>query len=157
MLASGSLERRRPSKTLLFLILAIIAGVIPAALTNEGLPHATRALGAWLFLQILTGYCLAWLATQWSPAFLMSACVGAVFAGVFLNAYFLIYAPRLSLDAFSADIKMDAERCRGEKDWVRLAKRYPEAPITVRYYLMRFDQQTCESSKMTYVRLLASK
>ena len=49
------------SRLLLIAVLGLLIGITPAALTNDGLPHALRSLAAWPFFAIVTGVLLSQL------------------------------------------------------------------------------------------------
>jgi hypothetical protein len=51
----AALRRARPSGWLMFAAFGYLAGVIPAALTWEGVPHALRSIGALPFLFVIVG------------------------------------------------------------------------------------------------------
>ena len=45
----------REVQLLLFILLQIFIGIIPSALTHEGIPHALRPIGAWPFVALASG------------------------------------------------------------------------------------------------------
>ncbi len=63
-------------------------GIVPAALTWDGLPQALRAIAAWPFVALFTGavLALAWSRRRWMPAVL--AVVALAHTVYFLPAYF---------------------------------------------------------------------
>ena len=66
-------------------LLGIVANTVPAALTNEGAPHALRTIGAWPFYALLTGALLAFLARNWPKKILPT--VAVIIAVIFFLLY----------------------------------------------------------------------
>jgi hypothetical protein len=66
-------------------------GVVPSALTWEGIPTAQRAIGAWPFVSLFTGAVLAfaWGQRRWMPPLL--ALVALAHTALFFPAYFHAY------------------------------------------------------------------
>ena len=81
--------------------LGIIVSIIPAALTNEGNPHALRAIGAWPFFAVLSGLFLYRFGTLTNPrAFaVITICIGAIFLFPYFDRYLHEY-PKIAQNAF---------------------------------------------------------
>jgi 4-amino-4-deoxy-L-arabinose transferase-like glycosyltransferase len=81
--------------------LGIMANIIPAALTNEGNPHALRAIGAWPFFAVLSGLFLYRFGTLTNPRAVaaITICIGAVFLVPYLDRYLHEY-PEIAKNAF---------------------------------------------------------
>jgi 4-amino-4-deoxy-L-arabinose transferase-like glycosyltransferase len=104
--------RRKPAVlnwTLAFVVLGYIAGLVPAALTWEGNPHALRAIGAVAFLSVFSGGVLAtiWDVSRWSRIAIVAAAAG--FSVYFLSAYFQSY-PARSLEWFDGPVHSQARQ-----------------------------------------------
>lgn len=82
-------------------LIGILIGITPAALTNEGLPHALRSLAAWPFFALLTGVFLSQIETVLRPKIVMASVsmIGLVFFGAYQYSYFTRY-PNLAQNAF---------------------------------------------------------
>ena len=76
-------------KLLIIALLGIVSNVIPAALTNEGNPHALRTIGCWPFYAILTGVLLHFLSRVFNSRHLY---IGALSIGIL---FFSLYQYRL--------------------------------------------------------------
>lgn len=57
-------ERLPPKEILMVALAGALLGLVPAALTWEGTPHALRAIAAWPFFALLSGYLLAAMEEQ---------------------------------------------------------------------------------------------
>ena len=133
-------KRKRPSHTVIFLLMAAASGIIPAALTWEGLPNALRSFGAQPFTELLVGYCLAQAIARWPQGLIVTAITAAVFAVSFLSVYFTTY-PAESANAFQSDLRLEAEHCKTDQDWVKFFLHYSNDRIIFRYYIIRNYQQ----------------
>ncbi len=131
---------KAPSPLVIFLLMAAASGIIPAALTNEGLPHALRSMGTQPFIELLVGYCLAQAVECWPPLLLAASVTGAAFGASFLFVYFKIY-PGESAEAFMSKVRIDAEHCQTERDWSNFALQNP--PLIARYYILRNYHKPC--------------
>jgi len=139
-------EPRGLNPLLLFCGLGYLAGVVPAALTWEGLPHALRSAGAVPFLALLTGLTVWKIGQVWRPAVIVTAGVSAIFVGYFLWNYFWTY-PDASGGWWYANVRQAAEEARRTGNWTRFAtasKDFPE--VAARYFLIEYDGQDCLSS-----------
>jgi hypothetical protein len=63
----------------------IVLGMLPAALTWEGLPHALRAIGAWPFVSLLGGGLLGLGEQQWRSTGRVACLISLIHAGLFLS------------------------------------------------------------------------
>lgn len=125
-------------------------GILPAALTWESTPHALRSIGAWPFLSLFGGGCIALAEARWSWARPITLTVALIYAGVLLFVYFCEY-PKIARDAFSVPMFTDVARAMqlDENAKAQIARRYPEAS---RIYLIQHENQTCRSSQQTIAR-----
>lgn len=92
-------------KTLLTIaLLGIIANVLPAALTNEGAPHALRAIGAWPFYAILTGVLCVFLERHFPKKILgaLVIMIAVIFFAIYQFSFYTQY-PNTVKDYFLTD------------------------------------------------------
>jgi len=132
-------NKKRPSHLVVFLLMAAASGIIPAALTWEGLPNALRSFGTQPFMELLIGYSLAQAIVRWPKILIVLSVTGAVFAVSFLSVYFTTY-PNESAEAFQSNIRTEAEGCQTQQDWVRFFLHYSNDRIILRYYITRYYQ-----------------
>jgi len=81
--------------------LGIIFGVVPSALTIEGVPHALRSLAAWPFYALLSGILIYYFGQLTNSKIVLISVVltGLIYFCVYLKSYFLDY-PHIAKDAF---------------------------------------------------------
>ena len=105
-------------------VLGILIGITPAALTNEGLPHALRSLAAWPFFAILTGAILYGLEKLLKPQLIMKVTlsIGLIFFGCYQYSYFTKY-PVIAHNSF----------------WIGYS------PLAKAYYQLTKDGASCTS------------
>ena len=80
-------------KLLLIAILGIAANILPAALANQGAPHALRSIGCWPFYALLTGCILDILGRSISSRVvsIITYAISMIFFGLFSWKYFVEY------------------------------------------------------------------
>jgi hypothetical protein len=125
----------------------IVLGVLPAALTWEGLPHALRGIGAWPFVSLLGGGLLAMGEKQWRATAKVACVTSVVHAALFLLLYFRVY-PGLAREAFNVPIYESLTDIPHLSDRDKASLAHSE-PFAVRYFLMRSGQEDCRSSEET--------
>lgn len=133
-------KKKRPSPLVIFLLMAAASGIVPAALTWESLPNALRSFGAQPFTELLLGYSLAQAIDRWPNILIVGSVTGAIFAASFLSVYFTTY-PADSAEAFQSDLRLEAEHCKTDQDWVKFFLHYANDRIIFQYYLMRNYQK----------------
>jgi 4-amino-4-deoxy-L-arabinose transferase-like glycosyltransferase len=140
---SGSLER-----TFVLALVGFFLGLLPAALTNEGLPHALRAIGAWPFVALAGAALLCTVEVHWKRA--VSALAGVValtHVGLYGKTYFVDY-PRIARDAFGAAwtqaLMHPAKRSPAERRSDAITDR-----ATTMYFLMLSGRYDCDQSRRT--------
>jgi hypothetical protein len=132
---------------LLLALFGIVTGVVPSAMTWEGLPHALRSIGAWPFVSLLSGMLLWMLYRRHPRAVFLVLVVSLVFAVAFGHNYFTRY-PRRAHRRFDTPIVTDALAAHATGDWDRfLETRRGYGPVSLRYYLMHYGGETCSSSR----------
>jgi hypothetical protein len=132
---------------LLFCVVGFLAGVVPAALTHEGLPHALRSAGSVPFLVLSTGLIL-WRVSQASRWTLVAVVgIASLFTVYFLTNYFGSYRVA-SREAWGADVRDSAERDLRTGNWRRFAAVSRELPeVSLRYFLVEYGAENCLSSE----------
>lgn len=157
-LATGGLlaavKRTRPTGWVSFIVFGYVAGVIPAALTWEGSPHALRSIGSLPFLMVLVGSAID-AAGRRSPRVgpffpVASTAVASVFALALWGVFFGNYAEGAG-DAFDVKV-VDQLRDPSVMEQVVAADRegrlntsgdsYPL--LALRYYELRTGQVRCQ-------------
>jgi len=90
-------------QTLTIALIGVVVGIIPAALTNEGSPHALRAISVWPFYALTTGIILSRIndLLQSKKIALGFIVLGTIFFGLYQYFYFYKY-PYFSQEAFEA-------------------------------------------------------
>jgi len=145
-------RRRRPGALMNFAAFGYIAGVLPSALTWEGVPHALRSIGALPFLCILVAGAITTVADDMGKAgrFLPVATAGIafVFLAAFVPVFFVAYPPQAAdmFDAPAAEKLSQPELARmlaspSEEQPMRTSG-YPTLPI--QYYELRAGAIRCE-------------
>jgi hypothetical protein len=89
-------------------LVGIVVGLIPAALTNEGSPHALRAISVWPFYALMTGIILSRMNDlfQSKKIALGLIVIGIIFFSLYQYHYFYKY-PYFSQEAFEAGFSND--------------------------------------------------
>ncbi|WP_233990390.1 glycosyltransferase family 39 protein [Polynucleobacter sp. IMCC 30228] len=84
-------------------LIGVVVGIIPAALTNEGSPHALRAISVWPFYALMTGIILSRIndILRSKKIALSFIALGVIFFGLYQYFYFYKY-PYFSQEAFEA-------------------------------------------------------
>lgn len=90
-------------------LVGYLAGILPAAMTWEGNPHALRSIGATLFLALGTGGLLFTLWQRHVTLRLLILAVAALFLGYFQADYHLAY-PARAADWFDARVVQTADQ-----------------------------------------------
>jgi 4-amino-4-deoxy-L-arabinose transferase-like glycosyltransferase len=125
----------RERRLLALALSGILLGLTPAALTWESIPHATRAIGAWPFVSLLTGTLLHVCERHWPRAVRFGSIgMALVFSLFFGRYYFTDYIDRAT-GAFAPSYYRDALRRRAE-----LGR--PASDLTL-YLLMSTNQPNC--------------
>lgn len=134
----------------IFLVICILIAIVPAALTNEGLPHSLRTIGAWPFVMLLVSLGL-WQASRLLPGVMpVGIMVSAIFAGALLNVYFREY-PEKSKGMFGFWTREEASAARSEEDWLRFMYRYRHQDYHFMYYLMNKKGMGCATSREMWI------
>jgi hypothetical protein len=135
---------RNEGRNILYLCAAgVLAAILPAALTTQGLPHSLRSCGAWPFVALASGYAITRfleLKPRLEPAILALA---GVYAAVFALAFFGSYRQN-SAPAFDALIRdQGLAAVRKEISWEDLARIDERAAP---YYMVAYGKLSCQES-----------
>jgi hypothetical protein len=123
----------------------IVLGILPAALTWEGLPHALRGIGTWPFVSLFGGGVLGLGEKQWRTTGPVACVTAILHAAAFLYLYFRVYPP-LARDAFNVPIYEALTNIPQLSDTAKAGLARDE-PFAVRYYLIRSGEYDCRSSE----------
>lgn len=136
--------KRKWNAVAVFLVLGLLAGVSPAALTWEGVPHALRSIGAWPFYALLAGFIYSKLNTK---IIYVIVPLSVIFVSCFYFYYFTQYA-KISYIWFDGSIKQAALSSQAKKDFSLFkAATSQYADAAARYYVMTYDHKSCLESK----------
>jgi len=130
---------------LLFLAANFFIGIIPAALTNQELPHALRICGSWPFMMLFTGFmwwAVAECLTVWWSAITLA---GILCGGALAYQYFTIY-PQESKGMFDYWIKDIAEELKTPQDWQKFMLYVHRRNYHIRYFLVHRLGCTCKQA-----------
>ena len=141
----------RPAKwdrVVVFAMIGFVVGVLPAAITWEGLPHALRSAACWPFAALLTGRVVARLEGEWRWAPPLLAGVAAAFAVAFLYHFFAIY-PVQAQPYFQSLVRDAAEYGQATGDWDKFrdaARAEAYDPHACRYFLTQYAGMDCDQA-----------
>jgi hypothetical protein len=131
----------------------VLIGVVPAALTWEGVPTALRSIGAWPFVALSTGAVLAWAwaRSRWTPPVLAIVALG--FSAHFLPHYFRAYRTvahhwfmRAMPEVIEQERRVDPSKPIARIVADNLGASYSYDQVS-RYYLMSLAKMTCKESE----------
>jgi 4-amino-4-deoxy-L-arabinose transferase-like glycosyltransferase len=115
---------RREAQVLLFSAVGVLCGLMTAAISAQGIPHANRSLTSASFLVLA---CAA-IAVVMSPRvkFLAVICcvVGGVFFASYLRDYFTEFPVRADV-AFNGEIRREGERAQETGDFAGFYAQFP--------------------------------
>jgi hypothetical protein len=135
-------------RVIVFAAVGFFVGILPAAITWEGLPHALRCAACWPFVALLTGRILARLEEEWRWSPPLFAGIAAVFAVGFLYHYFAIY-PTKAEPYYQSLVKDAAEYGQASGDWDKFrtaARAEAYDPHACRYFLMEYAGMDCRQA-----------
>ncbi len=122
-----------------------LLGILPAALTWEGLPHALRAIGAWPFVSLIGAVILVKAEQRWHAIRGLVGATALLHIGIFGYCYVYQF-PRVAAEAFVV-----TWNARLEKPWKQSAETRKanarDAPEEQRYFLMRTGNYDCNESE----------
>ena len=154
-IAAKAQDREKPklNPVFVFCIVGFVLGVLPAALTWEGVPHSLRSAASWPFVALLTGWIIVTLEPQWRWSAPLLTVAGAAFAVSFLYYYFAIY-PTQAEPYFQSLVKDAAEDAQKNGDWDKfrtaaIEEAYDEHAC--RYFLMEYGGLNCETARQFHL------
>lgn len=133
----------------MFCLAGFLIGIIPAALTWEGIPHSLRSAACWPFVCMLSGYIVMKFEQRWPATLPLFAAIALIYAIAFTRNYFLDY-PRRSARAFQASVKQAAEYGRQTGNWqpFRAAARANDYDDGAQaYFLMAYGSKSCDEAR----------
>jgi len=133
----------------LFLMVNILLGVVPAALTNSELPNSLRITGAWPFTCLLSGYLLWQACARWWGLWLGVVILSVFFATTYFNVYFRIY-PGEAKGMFAYWTLEEARGLKTDEDWLKFLMLYRYKDYTARYFLMQYHGMGCTQSEKVW-------
>jgi 4-amino-4-deoxy-L-arabinose transferase-like glycosyltransferase len=132
-----------PTSLLLVGSVGYLAGIVPAALTWESLPHALRSIGSWPFLSILTGTVLASVTQNRRRLELLSLAVAWLCGALLVFVHLSVYRTD-ARRAFDYEVVESAKRAAATGDWQQFddfTRYYP--PLAADYHRIRFGAAEC--------------
>ena len=129
----------------LLAVSGILLGLLPAALTWEGLPHALRAIGAWPFFSLLGAAALVAAEKRWPAVLSLGLATACVHCGLFAWLYFHEY-PRIAGEAMYAPLRESLDNLDRltPEERSQFARENPDA---LRFYMMRNRRYGCLESE----------
>lgn len=146
-------QRKRPSGWMMFAAVGYLAGLCPAALTRDGVPHALRSIGALPFLAVLVGTAIETISDllprgrQLVPV--AAGAVALVFSVAFWRVFLLQY-PAAASAAFNATATqrlLDPRLAQRFTD----VERSPYPPLASRYYQLATGAVRCTPNGVVLV------
>lgn len=130
---------------LLFLIINILIGVFPAALTNSELPNSLRITGSWPFVCLLSGYLLWQACERWWGMWIVTCGLSVFYAVFFFNIYFKVF-PEEGKGMFGYWTLDEANQIKTDEDWLKFLYIYRFQDYNARYFLMQYRKVSCTDS-----------
>lgn len=128
-------------------IAGLLLGVLPAALTWEGVPHALRAIGGWPFVALITGAILAKADQCWRHVRPLACVVGLLHLGLYGVAYFKdfpTFAGEYFDVAWNESMLQFWKQSAETRHW-----NAREGDLAQRYFLMLHGTHNCQQSEKT--------
>ncbi len=135
-------ESLRERNTLALLVIGVFAGLSPAALTWDSLPHALRASSAWPFFAILSAYGLAKIQEHFKYSILIVSVLSLFFVYKFLYAFYFVF-PIDGASFFDVETKEYALKAKTYDDW----KLNGASGSSRRMYMYFMEGSSCVDSK----------
>jgi hypothetical protein len=134
------LQREKLHVIILFALMGIFSGILPAALTWESLPHSLRSIGAWPFFCLLSGTFLFVLIKSWRWFSTVSLLIALSFSSLYLVTYFSYY-PRISANWFGSYILQTAREAQSTGDWETFEARVKNSPLAAQYFRRHYGAE----------------
>ncbi|MCX6119974.1 MAG: glycosyltransferase family 39 protein [Proteobacteria bacterium] len=129
-------------------MIGIFCGVIPAALTWEGIPHALRSVGSWPFFALLSGTTLSfWLTNKPRFTGVLVALVTCISIWQYVSNWNKV--KKLSEPWFDHHITMQVEQLTTESDWLSfaIANRGVYSKDALTYHFIAKGGYTCSIAR----------
>ncbi len=128
-------------------IWGVFTGIAPAAMIWESVPHALRAIGAWPFVALISGYLIYRISTfiTWMPV--VARVVAVIFFALYLRSYFDEF-PQIAGPWFDANVKVLAIESSRTQNWDHFVdswKDYDKLPRD--YYRMHYGHESCVTAR----------
>jgi hypothetical protein len=138
-----------------FAAVGYLSGILPAALTREGVPHALRSIGALPFLAVLVGTAIDAIGRELPrlrPMMPMAASVVAtIFATAFWRVFFVSY-PTIAGNAFDTVIAARWSDPKAAQADISTIEQAPYPLLASRYYELRAGAVRCVPDGRVLVR-----
>jgi len=134
------LQREKLHVIILFSLMGIMTGVLPAALTWESIPHSLRAIGAWPFFCLLSGTFLFVLIKIWPWFSTVSLIIALSFSSLYLVTYFSHY-PTISGTWFGTYVIERAREAQVTGDWRRFEASVRDSPLSAEYFRRHYGAE----------------
>jgi len=141
-----SIFRDEQHQYIVLFFINILIGVIPSALTWEGLPHALRTIIAWPFVCLVLSYVLWRIIERWKFALPVICIISALFVIKFGEHYFTDY-PKYTYGMYSPWSKEEAQAAKTDMDWLRFIVRHRHQDYHTCYYLMNYRGDSCSEAR----------
>jgi hypothetical protein len=129
----------------LFVVINILIGVMPVALTNSELPNSLRITGAWPFVCLLSGFLLWQSCERWWGVWIGTCILSVLFAVFFFNIYFKVF-PEEGKGMFGYWTLDEANQIKTDEDWIKFLYVYRYQDYNARYFLMQYRKVSCTDS-----------
>ncbi len=135
-------------RTLVLAAIGLAAGILPAALTWQGIPHALRAIGAWPFVSLGAGVLMAEVTRRWPRLVGVALGVTVLWCAFFVSVYVGAVGsyPARAAVAFHAPVRAAAEEAAETGDWSRfdrLTRSLAYRPVAAAYFKMHYGGVPC--------------
>jgi len=136
----------------IFLLISMMIGVIPSALTNSEIPNSLRIMGSWPYLSLLSVFLLWQACEQCWGMWLIVVLTTAIFAFSFLRVYFFVY-PDESKGMFGYWTLEEASQLKTDEDWLKFLLLYRHDDYHARYFLIHYRGISCSQSEKIWDNL----
>jgi hypothetical protein len=132
-----------------FCIAGFLIGILPAALTWDGIPHSLRSAASWPFACMLGGYILWKCEQRWTWSLTIFSGAALAFAIAFTHDYFWNY-PARAATAFQVPVQRAADDARRTGNWepfFAAADTQNYDDVAREYFLMAYAGKSCEEAQ----------
>jgi len=133
-------QREKFLVIILFSLMGILFGILPAALTWESVPHSLRSIGAWPFFCLLSGAFIFFLVRIWPWFATLSLVVALSFSSFYLFTYFSHY-PKISGSWFGSYVLDRAREAQETGNWERFEASVKDSPLSAEYFRRHYGAE----------------